>query len=476
MTFAYTVTISDPTGAADDALLLTDMKAALDAWSVFLAGQGTVDVSVTLDATDGGDTELAEGSSDIATAIGRSGGKTIYEAGAAYELAKGQDPNGATADVDVALNPTNLPLFYFNPNPSGGGAVPAGKYDLVTVLTHELGHGFGIAGFRNDDGSLPSYESNWDKLVQLSGKTASFVGGHVEALYGGAAPITTLSNGEAYYHFGNSASDADANDLMSGTGLAAGVSHAISPLDVAVMADLDVPLSNTGTVDLAYATELRLKSFADLGSVASTITAIVAQMDAGATFASEEPGLIKTAGATTTVALLAYEFFTGATPSGPGLDYLVSPEGPNSNNLNSAYYQSFSLENRYINFAVNLGDLGAGQASFSARYAALSLSQVVSDAYTEIFGVAPSAASLNSFVNDPVSNGVGGTETRAQYFAGYGHDDLGTKAAAVGWLLAEAVKADTGSYATAADTFLTSLIGGTAQFGADIVATHHWLG
>jgi hypothetical protein len=54
----------------------------------------------------------------------------------------------------------------------------------------------------------------------------------------------------------------------------------------------------------------------------------------------------KAASGTTSVALLAYEFFTGSTPSAAGLDYLVSPTGPNPNNLNSAYYHSFNETNR----------------------------------------------------------------------------------------------------------------------------------
>ena len=70
---------------------------------------------------------------------------------------------------------------------------------------------------------------------------------------------------------------------------------------------------------------------------------------------------------------MAYEFFTGKIPSAAGMDYLVSPTGPNPNNLNAAYYQSFSIENRNINFAVNLGKSGEGAAKFQTEYGALDL-------------------------------------------------------------------------------------------------------
>ena len=68
------------------------------------------------------------------------------------------------------------------------------------------------------------------------------------------------------------------------------------------------------------------------------------------------------------------------------LGALPSSGGPNTNNINSAYYQSFSLENRYINFAVNLGKLGEGKATFDATYGGLDLFEATRKAYATIFG------------------------------------------------------------------------------------------
>ncbi len=83
--------------------------------------------------------------------------------------------------------------------------------------------------------------------------------------------------------------------------------------------------------------------------------------------------LVQTADSTSSVATIAYQFFTASTPSAAGMDVLVSPNGSNPNNLNSPYYQDFIKENRYINFAVNLGKVGAGAANFQAQYGSLSL-------------------------------------------------------------------------------------------------------
>ena len=170
---------------------------------------------------------------------------------------------------------------------------------------------------------------------------------------------------------------------------------------------------------------------------------------------------IKTAGATTSVASLSYQFFTGKIPGQAGVDYLVSPAGPNANNLNSAYYQSFNLENRYINFAVNLGKIGEGNAKFTADYGGLSLFEATRKAYAAIFGGAPTDTKVHALI-----------DTRADYFASYGGDGatgIGTKAAMVGWLLAEAQKADVGVMAKSNDAWLADLADGDAPFAINIL-------
>jgi Ca2+-binding RTX toxin-like protein len=181
--------------------------------------------------------------------------------------------------------------------------------------------------------------------------------------------------------------------------------------------------------------------------------------------------IIQDAGDTSSVATLAYQFFTGSAPSAAGMDYLLSPTGPNTNNLNSDYYQSFTEENRFINFAVNLGKVGAGAASFKAAYDSMSLFDVTRDAYTKIFGGTPSDTKIHALL-DPTFQLNGVTMTRADYFAYYGGDGasgIGTKAAMVGWLLSEAVKADLGTYALSNDAFLNAVALHNGSYGVDIV-------
>ena len=69
--------------------------------------------------------------------------------------------------------------------------------------------------------------------------------------------LTTLSNGEAYGHFANSAADPTATDLMSGTGFPPATQRDISSMDLAVLQDAGVPVT-TGIVPLAATPRIML--------------------------------------------------------------------------------------------------------------------------------------------------------------------------------------------------------------------------
>jgi serralysin len=212
----------------------------------------------------------------------------------------------------------------------------------------------------------------------------------------------------------------------------------------------------------AFANVLRLN--APGGDALALRTSLESSLEAGQLTGAEVVAqTVAKAAATTSVATLAYEFFTGEIPSSAGMDYLVSPTGPNPNNLNSAYYQSFNLENRYINLAVNLGKAGEGAAQFASSYGSKTLLEATKTAYATIFGSTPTDAKAHALI-----------DSRVEYFAAYGQDGaagIGTKAAMVGWLMAEAVKADVGLYAKANDAFLIDLADGAA-FAVDIVGVY----
>ncbi len=95
--------------------------------------------------------------------------------------------------------------------------------------------------------------------------------------------------------------------------------------------------------------------------------------------------VVNSADMTTTVANTADQFFTGLTTSQAGLAFLVN-SGANATDLNDPYYAAFNIENRYMNFAANLGLLGAGAASFASTYGSMTFAAFVAALYETIIG------------------------------------------------------------------------------------------
>jgi Ca2+-binding RTX toxin-like protein len=282
--------------------------------------------------------------------------------------------------------------------------------------------------------------------------------GHDVAVYSGARSDYTVTLGaQGWTVADHRAGSPDGRDV-------------VSAVETLRFADGDITQAATAGVAAAVTTLLREDPFST--KMDDVSIDLAHRLSAGsASLGDVVAELVVDARPTSSVATLAYQFFTGSTPSAAGMDYLVSSTGPNPNNLNSAYYQSFSMENRYINFAVNLGKVGAGQAQFQAQYGSLNLFDATKKAYEAIFGGAPTDAKVHDLL-DPSITLNGHTFTRADYFADYGGDGangIGTKAAMVGWLLTEAVKADLGVYAKSNDAFLTDLATHDAPFAVDMV-------
>ncbi|WP_454714071.1 M10 family metallopeptidase C-terminal domain-containing protein [Caulobacter segnis] len=171
--------------------------------------------------------------------------------------------------------------------------------------------------------------------------------------------------------------------------------------------------------------------------------------------------LVDAADATTSVASLNYQFFTGKVPTEGGVDFLTSPTGPNTNNLNSAYYAKFDVVNRYINFAVNLGKNGEAKDSFAASYGSLSLLDATKKAYAAIFGGTPTDTKVHQLIDSRVDY--------LAYYGGDGANGIGTKAAMVGFLLAAAATENLGVMAKSNEAWLTDLADGSAPFAVNLL-------
>ena len=209
--------------------------------------------------------------------------------------------------------------------------------------------------------------------------------------------------------------------------------------------------------------------------VGGTLDVMAAETASGArTDLSARAFLINSADNDTAVATLSYQFHTSAGPSAAGLSFLVN-SAQNATDLNDPYYRTFNLENRYINFSTNLGVVGEGTAGFAATYGGLSFAQTVDVAYEKIIGTSyATAAGINTTAAkaDIVSRAAYFTALAKQGFSTATQIDLAAKAGVVGYIMAEAMKADVGVYAAAMNRYSLGLIDGTAPYSRDILVAY----
>lgn len=324
----------------------------------------------------------------------------------------------------------------------------------------------GVAGLVGDAGPNTLTGGPGNEVFRGQGGDDRLVGGgglDTAAYQGRAADYAWWRTGDGSWRV---------QDLRTGSPEGLDTLAAISQLQ---FADRTIKIAGASTLEqLTYAFENVLRKPATSQADQVFIAGLAALVTSGGkTLDQAYADIVARADPSTAVAAMSYQFFTGSAPSKGGFDFLVSPDGPNPNNLNSAYYQAFNYENRFINFAVNLGKTGEGAAAFAAEYGALTLSGALTKAYAEIFGLAPSAARVDAILNATFQLG-GLTFTRADYFAMYGGDGLaglGTKAAMVGFLMAAAVSEDVGVLARSSNAYLADLADG-APFRVDLVGTY----
>lgn len=407
-------------------------------------------------------------------------GGAVIDPGTAEARALGLMP-AASGSIDGWIGLTSQPgTFFFDQSQP-----VAGEWDAIGVIEHEISEVMGrVAGLG------PTYFSVLD-MYRYSGHTLDAAAKTVPDAFSidrGATPLQ-LFNTDPMGDPGDwdNPVNEDSFQAFSDDGVAA----SLSTVDLIEMGSLgwsDVPaiLSSAFTDVLWTSPTSQIAANATLTLANGNVVPNPIHSDAGqlSGLAGQVSGeqvtveqalttVEQMAVATTTVSTLSYEFFTGKTPTAAGYQFLIeSPNNPN--NLDSPYYALFNIQNRFINFAVNLGKFGAGMVPFNDTYGADTLAQAATSAYTEIFGFAPAAGKIDTILNSMVTfNGV--TETRAQYFAGYGGDGpngIGTKAAMVGWLMEAAVQSDLGSYAHAADAFLHDLALGNAAFHIDVLTAY----
>ncbi|NQE60608.1 FG-GAP-like repeat-containing protein [Caulobacter sp. RHG1] len=357
--------------------------------------------------------------------------------------------------------------YYLTEHTSAAAAVQAKTY--ASGLEHYLavGRATGLLGFAKNasvEGSAAA-----DTIVLREGAEKAFGHGGADLITGGAGNDfidggdgvdTAIYSGVAADYSWTKAADGSwtVRDLRPGSPDGA---DQLNNVEILRFSDKSVALSVSfsAAIETAFASILRSASTqASQGAIASDLMLKVA---GGLTDAQAIAELVKAADATTSVASMSYQFFTGKVPSARGFDFLVSPTGPNGANLNSEAYAKFNTVNRYINFAMNLGRNGEAKDSFATEYGSLTLFEATRKAYGVIFGSVPNDAKVSQLL-----------EGRIAFLASFSGDPaegVGTKAAMVGFLLAAAATENLGVIARSNDAWLTDLADGSAPYAVNLL-------
>lgn len=243
MSFAFTTTLVDPGNRASSdtlALMKADIDAAVRMFGSYFTGLGTIDITATV--VDSLGTLLA--SAGAAGLVPVASGSTTYVPITVYELLNGTDRNGSDADVNIKIDASNLSQFWFDPTPNDlSDGPPADKYDFFSIMLHELGHAFGITGFRNVDGGFTSSaRSVFDNNTRIAGSTATYDSAAARAANGGN-PVDLYAQGESGTRWVHVTTPSDAM-YYAGT---AGQRKLYSAIDIAFFHDQGLVSATPGS-------------------------------------------------------------------------------------------------------------------------------------------------------------------------------------------------------------------------------------
>lgn len=229
--------------------LRSSMIAAGNEWAKRFAVAHDVSLEVQIDIAD---IATANGKSADSVYVEALGGMSIYQQSAAYEILTGQDPNSADPDIEITfgidpLSGADGHSYWFDPDPVARTAtMPSNGVDAVSTCLHELGHALGFNGWRDwATGVLPdTYCSYYDYMSSTDGSDFFFDGTRAVAKYGSHVP-ETYGN---IAHIGNLSprpgEDLDL-DLMRGTRTLLAHRYYISDVDLAILADVGLPIPGT---------------------------------------------------------------------------------------------------------------------------------------------------------------------------------------------------------------------------------------
>lgn len=209
---------------------LTDVKAnlktALENIGQYIKSNIVFDVKVFTKEVDS--SMLAEANSSIITET--KNGEDSIDTSFVSDSMYGVELSAGSPDSKLYLNLSKLGEMSFSGKPTPD------KFDLTSVLTHEILHGIAFTGVLGRD--YP-FKTVYDELVVMDGDQPYFVGRHAKTTNGGnpipLAPAE-LGEGSSFYHVANP------SDLMAAS-IKKGEVKTISDLNIAMLQDMGISIT-----------------------------------------------------------------------------------------------------------------------------------------------------------------------------------------------------------------------------------------
>jgi Ca2+-binding RTX toxin-like protein len=223
----------------------------------FIQGTGSLDLTVHVEKTGTG---RFAGNGDIYFDHSASG-LNVYGPEAARELASGKDQNNGNADLNIYVDPGSAyfsGLNFTTAQYTTPRTVPSSETDGMSVLLHEILHGFGIVGYRDFASGIfisGSARTMFDMYSKQVGEkylldAPSF------AMHGiNPIELTSTSATQNFYHFANN-SDLTLgyrDDVMNGLAFYLGHRYFLSQVDLYLLKDLGYSIANPDALPVSYA-------------------------------------------------------------------------------------------------------------------------------------------------------------------------------------------------------------------------------
>lgn len=252
------ISYNDPDGYLNNFPLLNEtIRAAINYLDNLIVFKGGIEIDVNFSKTFTG---RFSGGGDISY-VGMIDGKETWEPSILAESRSGVDPNPKKPDFSIYIDPTSdyINNFWWDPeiNFNINSNPPPGKTDAFSVILHELIHGLGVNGWRNNEtGLLPkNYQSTWDSKISITDSGATFIGTSTLSLLGQPAEIR-LGGTQGAFHLGKGPKISDSAmpwieaSNLNGYVFYYGERYTLGRLELSILEDLGWKIKPTSLTDV----------------------------------------------------------------------------------------------------------------------------------------------------------------------------------------------------------------------------------